>query len=120
MLVGHTDDSFGRDCVSRAAVTKGCDFTLNGLRYQVKANRPSGRPGSFVTLIAKATNYDWDRLIWILYDKQYELQEAWQWTAEEYKAAFDLKTRLSPADMRRGTRLYLASDVTLRSVEGRA
>jgi hypothetical protein len=35
--------------VSRTAVSKGHDFTYNGLRYQVKANRPSGKPGSPVT-----------------------------------------------------------------------
>jgi hypothetical protein len=64
-LIGHTDESYGKACVGRTAVTHGCDFILNGLRYQVKANRPSGRPGSFVTLVGKASNYDWDRLIWI-------------------------------------------------------
>ena len=49
--------------VGRTAVTRGCDFILNELRYQVKANRPSGKRGSFVTLVGKASNYDWDRLI---------------------------------------------------------
>ena len=105
LLVGHTPESFGLDCASRTAVTKGCDFTHGGLRYQVKANRPSGKPGSFVTMVAKASNYDWDRLIWILYDREYRLQEAWEWTAAEYRAAFHLRTRLSPSDMRAGRRL---------------
>ena len=41
-LVGHTDESYGKVCAGRTAVTRGCDFTFNGLRYQVKANRPSG------------------------------------------------------------------------------
>ena len=53
-LVGHTDESYGKTCVGRTAVTRGCDFILNGLRYQVKGNRPSGKPGSFVTLVSKA------------------------------------------------------------------
>lgn len=105
-LVGHSDETFGQDCLNRTAVTRGCDFTLNGVRYQVKANRPSGKPGSFVTLVAKASNYDWDRLIWMLYDKAYVLQEAWEWPVEEYREYFETKGRLAPADMRVGKRLW--------------
>jgi hypothetical protein len=105
-LVGHTDDSFSLDCVGRTAVTRGCDFRYDGLRYQVKANRPSGKPGSFVTLVSKASNYDWDRLVWMLYDSQYVLQEAWEWEVTSYQVAFHSKGRLSPADMRRGRKLY--------------
>jgi hypothetical protein len=108
MLIGHSPESFGLDCVNRTAVTKGCDFTHKGLRYQVKANRPSGKPGSFVTLVAKATNYDWDRLVWILYDKEYRMQEAWEWSVDEYQRRFHDKGRLSPLDMRRGKRLFPA------------
>ena len=108
LLVGHSPESFGRDCVGRTAVTRGTDFCFDGLRYQVKANRPSGKPGSFVTLVAKATNYDWDRLIWILYDREFVVQEAWEWTAESYRAAFDAVSRLSPAHMRRGKRITSA------------
>ena len=63
----------------RSAVTKGYDFTHNGCRYQVKANRPSGKPGSPVTWVSKVNNYDWDKLIWILYDRNYVVQEAWEW-----------------------------------------
>src|SRR2546423_4944138 len=68
-LVGHTDESYGKVCAGRTAVTRGCDFTFNRLRYQVKANRPSGKPGSPVTKVSEAKNYNWDRLIWILYDR---------------------------------------------------
>jgi hypothetical protein len=108
ILVGHSPESFGRDCVGRTAVTRGTDFCFRGLRYQVKANRPSGKPGSSVTLVAKATNYDWDRLIWILYDREFEIREAWEWTAESYREAFDALTRLSPTHMRRGKRISAA------------
>jgi hypothetical protein len=108
-LVGHTDDTFSVDCAGRTAVTRGCDFRHEGRRYQIKANRPSGKPGSFVTLVSKANNYDWDRLIWILYDRTYVLQEAWEWEAAAYEAAFHQKSRLSPSDMRRGRNLYLAA-----------
>ena len=104
-LVGHSDHSFGVACVGRTSVTKGCDFIFEGQRYQVKANRPSGKPGSFVTIVSKATNYEWDRLIWMLYDRHYVLQEAWEWTVEDYFKAFDAQKRLAPADMRQGSRL---------------
>lgn len=105
-LVGHSDDSFSLDCAGRTAVTRGCDFRHEGIRYQIKSNRPSGKPGSFVTLVGKARNYDWDRLIWMLYDSRYDLQEAWEWDAAAYEAAFHFKSRLSPTDMRRGRKLY--------------
>ncbi|MEK7753152.1 MAG: hypothetical protein AAB654_14605, partial [Acidobacteriota bacterium] len=87
------------------AVSQGPDFVHDGKRYQVKANRPSGKPGSPVTKVAKARNYDWDYLIWILYTTKYEIQEAWMWSSDEYRQAFDSVDRLSPEHMRRGTRL---------------
>lgn len=76
------------------------------VRYQVKANRPSGKKGSFVTMVPKASNYLWDKLIWILYDKNYMMQEAWEWNVEDYKMAFENKDRLSPEDYRQGLCLY--------------
>jgi hypothetical protein len=102
LLVGHSAESFALDCVGRTAVTRGTDFRHRGLRYQVKANRPSGKPGSFVTLVAKAKNYEWDRLIWLLYDREFLIVEAWEWTIDEYRNTFDTLIRLSPAHMRRG------------------
>lgn len=104
-LVGHSDESYGKACFGRTAVTRGCDFIFNGVRYQVKANRPSGKPGSFVTLVGKASNYDWDRLIWILYDRYFVIQEAWEWDVNEYRSEFHERKRLAPADMRKGKRL---------------
>ncbi len=101
-LVGHSAESFALECDGRTAVTRGTDFRHGGLRYQVKANRPSGKPGSFVTLVAKAKNYDWDRLIWLLYDREFRILEAWEWTVDDYRTAFDALTRLSPAHMRHG------------------
>ena len=59
-----------------------------------------------MTLVAKARNYDWDRLIWLLYDREFELQEAWEWTMDDYRAGFEDIGRLSPADMRRGRRRW--------------
>jgi len=104
-LVGHTDASLAFDCIGRISDTRGCDFTFQGLSYQVKANRPSGKPASLVTLVPKAKNYGWHRLLWLLYNRDYVLQEAWEWEVEAYRAAFDRKKRLSPSDMRRGKRL---------------
>ena len=87
------------------AVTKGCDFCIGAERYQVKCNRPSGKPGSTVTLVGKVSNFDWDRLIWILYDRRYVIQEAWMFKVDQYKRLFELKKRLCPQDMRKGLRL---------------
>ncbi|MBB5225432.1 hypothetical protein DYE50_03770 [Treponema ruminis] len=106
MLVGMAEDEYSEYMQDKTAVNKGFDFIFNGTKYQVKANRPSGKPGSFVTKVPKATNYDWDKLIWILYNKEYEIQEAWEWDVEDYKAEFDSKKRLSPEDYRNGKLLY--------------
>jgi hypothetical protein len=104
-LVGHTPESLAIDCVGRTAVTRGTDFCHNGLRYQVKACRPSGKPGSFVTWVPKATNYEWDRLIWLLYGREFEILEAWEWEVDRYRADFDFVKRLAPPHMRAGRAL---------------
>jgi len=105
MLVGCTEDQYSHIMIGRTAVTKGSDFVYNKKRYQIKANRPSGKPGSFVTLVGAAKNYNWDLLIWILYDREFNIQEAWQFDCIKYKELFEKKKRLSPDDMRKGKRL---------------
>ena len=70
------------------AVQKGHDFVFNGARYQVKDRRPSGKPGSFVTLAFMPSNVEWDYRIWILYDSHYRIQEAWQWDVASFTEAF--------------------------------
>ncbi len=107
MLVGMSEKEYSDYMQDKTAVQKGFDFIFNGIRYQVKANRPSGKIGSFVTMVPKATNYNWDKLIWILYDKNYVMQEAWEWNVDDYKTAFDSIKRLSPAHYRKGKCLYL-------------
>ncbi|MDA8119222.1 hypothetical protein A9R16_008200 [Acidiferrobacter thiooxydans] len=104
-LLGITDDDYSHCMTDRTAVTRGADFVWRSRRYQIKANRPSGAPRSRVTLVPKARNYDWDFLIWILYDRVYAVQEAWVWEVTPYRAAFHDMRRLSPDDYRRGTRL---------------
>ena len=93
MLVGMSESEYSEYMQDKTAVNKGYDFVFNHTRYQVKGNRPSGKPGSTVTIVAKATNYLWDKLIWILYDKDYVMQEAWEWNVEDYKLAFDSKKK---------------------------
>ena len=106
MLVGMSELEYSEYMKDKTAVSKGADFVFNNIRYQIKANRPSGKPGSFVTLVSKASNYLWDKLIWILYDKNYVMQEAWEWDVEDYISSFDNKKRLSPDDYRKGRRLF--------------
>lgn len=72
----------------------------------IGANRPSGKKGSKVIWVPKAKNYNWDKLIWILYDKNYVMQEAWEWDVESYKTAFAEIKRLSPEHYRKGKCLY--------------
>ena len=106
MLVGFPEHEYSNFMQDKTAVGEGSDFVYRGIRYQVKGNRPSGKPGSRITMVPKAANYDWDVLIWVMYDKNYLIQEAWQWDVEPYKEAFHEKKRLSPDDYRKGLRLY--------------
>jgi len=106
LLVGCDEKNYSKIKDGMTAVNKGYDIIFNDIRYQIKANRPSGKPGSFVTLVGKANNYDWDILIWILYDKYFKIQEAWQFRVKKYKELFENKKRLSPADMRKGEKIY--------------
>ena len=107
-LVGMSEEECSLFMQDKTAVMKGCDFIYRGVRYQVKANRPSGKPGSKVTLVPKAVNYNWDKLIWVLYDKHYVMQEAWEWDVKAYKEAFHSLKRLSPSHYRKGRCLYLS------------
>ena len=105
LLVGSDLENYAVSLRGSYAVRRDYDFTFNNARYQVKANRPSGKPGSFVTLVPKAKNYEWDFLVWILYNRTYEVREAWLWEVGMYRAAFDSVRRLSPAHYRGGQRL---------------
>lgn len=104
-LVGCSTMAYSRIMQGATAVRRGFDFLFQGNRYQVKGNRPSGKAGSRVTWVPKTNNYEWDYLVWLLYNPQYELQEAWQWDVDAYRAAFESVKRLSPEHMRRGIRL---------------
>jgi hypothetical protein len=105
MLVGCSEDDYRKQMESRSMVAKGHDFSHGGKLYQVKSGRPSGRKGSVITLVGKPSNYFWDFFIWIRYDKSYDIEEAWCWTKDDFKARFESKERLNPDDMRGGRRL---------------
>lgn len=105
ILVGMSVIEYSEFMQSQTAVQRGHDFVFNKVRYQVKANRPSGKPGSKVTLVPKAKNYEWDMLVWLLYNKDYEIQEAWGWGVHEYKYQFHEVKRLSPKHYRCGENL---------------
>jgi hypothetical protein len=104
-LVGSSLADYAESMKGSTAVQRGFDFRHGEARYQVKANRPSGKPGSRVTLVPKAKNFEWDYLIWILYNRKFEIEEAWLWEVDTYRSAFEPKKRLSPAHYREGKRL---------------
>lgn len=106
MLIGVSEKEYSDAMDGRTAVSKGFDFQYQGERYQVKANRPSGKPGSPVKKVANAKNYEWDYLIWIHYNSKYQIQEAWLWDVVDYMNLFEKKKRLSPDDMRKGKRIF--------------
>jgi hypothetical protein len=106
MLVGMTEDEYSHYMQDKTAVAKGHDFIFNGIRYQIKATRPSGKQGSKITNVPNAKNRNWDKIIWVLYDKEYEMIEAWEWDIEAYNSAFQHNQRLSPKHYREGKCLY--------------
>lgn len=105
MILGMTEEKYSSYMQDKTAVAKGHDFVFKGIRYQIKAHRPSGKPGSRITNAGKARNYEWDVLVWIRYDVNYTIKEAWAWDREAYIKAFDSKARISPEDMRRGKKI---------------
>ena len=110
MLLGLSESEYSMAMQGAMSVQKGFDFKHNGIRYQVKGTRPSGKPGSFITKVPGVTNYDWDQLVWISYNPKFELQEAWLWEVESYRTAFQEVKRLSPSLLRKGKCLVNKSD----------
>lgn len=111
-LLGCAEADYSKCLENQTAVTRGVDFVYQGKKYQVKGNRPSGRPGSPVTLVSlakkdkKENRYLWDYLIWVLYNERYEIVEAWQWDSAKYETYFASKANTRPSDMRKGTKLF--------------
>lgn len=107
LLIGMTESEYSHVMQGCSAVQKGFDFRFKDIRYQVKATRPSGKPGSKVTKVPNPRNYDWDILIWMSYDSKYVLKEAWAWSIADYQKHFEESTRLSPVALRQGRQLFL-------------
>ncbi|SPF35732.1 ribonuclease HI, degrades RNA of DNA-RNA hybrids (modular protein) [Syntrophobacter sp. SbD1] len=108
MLLGCSESEYA-DCLrERTAVSSGYDFlAADGQRIQVKANRPSGNPGSAVwNAGSKVKSIAWDILIYVLYDQGYKMLEAWKFTPELYERLFAGKSKLSIDDMRKGIPLH--------------
>jgi hypothetical protein len=88
-LVGKPEDERCAEGQKRSAVTRDYDFQWEGGKYQVTANRPSGKKESFVTLVSRKSEekrpFGRNRLIWILYDEGYNKLQAWEFSADEYR-----------------------------------
>ncbi len=102
MLLGLSEAEYSRAMHGSTSVQRGFDFKHLGIRYQVKGTRPSGKPGSKITKVPSALNYDWDQLVWVSYNPKFEIQEAWQWDVDTYKSEFENVKRISPSHMRKG------------------
>ncbi len=51
ILIGMTENEYSEYMKDKTAVQKGFDFIFNGIPYQIKANRPSGKPRSEVSKV---------------------------------------------------------------------
>lgn len=107
ILVGMSDEEYSDFMGDRTAVSKGYDFIYKNVRYQIKGTRPSGKKGSKITRVPPVTNYEWDKLIWVSYDKYYVIEEAWEWDVEDYKKAFGSQKGTTVKDIRNGKCLYV-------------
>ena len=101
-LLGINDETYSQIMQNSTSVQKGHDFIYNNIKYQVKGTRSSGKPGSKITKVPQAKNYEWDYLIWISYSPDYSISEAWMWDMPSYKLQFEHLNRISPTQMRNG------------------
>ncbi len=108
MLLGCSESEYADSLRERTDVSSGYDFlTADGQRIQVKAGRPSGKPGSAVwNAGSRVKSIAWDILIYVLYDQGYEMLGAWKFTPELYERLFAGESKLSIDDMRKGIPLH--------------
>lgn len=99
-MIGISGKEIERIFQTQTAVTRGYDFIWNDVKYQIKANRPSGKKGSIVTMISKPRNYDWDNLIWLLYDKEFNVMEGLLFSQQNFKSEFDTLNIVRPVHLR--------------------
>ena len=65
-LVGMSEYEYSEYMKDKTAVSKGADLVFQNIRYQVKANRKSGKNGSFGTVIKKRVPFSQERSSTIL------------------------------------------------------
>jgi len=116
MVTGMTEDEYSQEMQDKTAVGEGYDFEYNKLKYQVKGSRPSKKrekehPKDPVTKVGKAAieykdvSKPWDKLIWVLYDKKFEPQGAWEWDFDDYKREITPLEYVRPGHMKRGKQI---------------
>ena len=84
----------------KTAVQKGHDFVYDNIKYQIKANRPSGKKGSSVTLTPKLKNYEFDKFMWILYDPKFSIQEVLLCDVKDYREGLEDIKSVRPDHLR--------------------
>ena len=100
-LVGCDYKGYCQDGLGKSAVRKGFDFRFRGKRFQVKANRPAQDTAACkVTKIGKPKNYDWDVLIWVLYNSKWEIVEAWMWGRRAFRNRYKEKDHIRPKHLK--------------------
>jgi hypothetical protein len=103
MRLGLNEDQYRGSIMGRSSVGRGYDFKFKDKKIQVKANRPSGRPGSDIWNAGPKVRTDrWDILIYILYHKNYVIQEAYWFDCDEYERMFLNEKKLRLDDMEEG------------------
>lgn len=98
-LVGMSEQEILQQSGGKTAVQKGHDFIYKYVKYQVKANRPSGKKGSSVTITSKAKNYEFDKLIWILYNTNFVIKTAYKLDVKDYKDRLGHLKYVRPNDL---------------------
>ncbi len=106
MMLGLSETGYINSVKGRSSVSRGHDFVFENKKIQVKANRPSGLPSSNVWNAGKKTKkIGWDILIYILYDKDYVMREAYKFDRNLYERMFSNKESLRLEDMKKETRI---------------
>jgi hypothetical protein len=104
-LIGMSEEEFAARERGGTPSSREFNFIYREKRYRVQGKRRfSDRPGS-TAIHRKPANYEWDYFIWILYNKSYEIEEAYLWEVAAYKENFDQNDRMPLRDMRSGQRL---------------
>jgi len=107
-ILKHSETEYKASIKHRTAVSRRFDFEFNNEKFQVKANRPGRHRGATVRNAGKKVKTDgWDILIYILYDEDYKIQEAYQFDSETYERKFSDRTSLRLEDMREGENLAM-------------